>query len=243
VDDFDAIFDLSSEVSRKQRHLSASYVPESYPLPSHRADQSSGPQSHHISCLDDPTATSRSVTRAMDALLKPPLGGGPSSIVRLLQAAAILLTTSAGSMSAALSLVAIPRILDAPSGIGVTQQWNRMHTATQRYLRVCMIWAPSVLHLVLGLKVPRRSRLYYLVACATLSLIPWSYTRLEPIKWKMDRRERMHKDSEDKGPLVEYTPWGPEDAYGLARLWGTRNLYPSAVSLVAGCVGLYAALS
>lgn len=118
-----------------------------------------------------------------------------------------------------------------------------MHTTTQRYLRVCMIWAPSVLHLALGLKVPHKSRLYYVVACATLSLVPWSYTRLDPIKWKMDRREMMHKDSEDKGPLVEYTPWGPEDAYGLARLWGTRNLYPSAVSLVAGCVGLYAALS
>ncbi|KAH7033453.1 uncharacterized protein B0I36DRAFT_321485 [Microdochium trichocladiopsis] len=179
----------------------------------------------------------------MQALITPVSSGSPPPVIRLMQAAAVLLATSGAGMSAALSFFVIPRILEARSGIDVAKQWIKMHAATQRYLRICMIWVPSVLHLALGLKIPNRTRLYYFVACATLSLVPWSYTRLDPIQWKMERREKMHKDKDDTGPLVEYTPWGPEDAYGLTKLWGSRNLYPSAVSLLAGCASLYAAMA
>ncbi|KXJ93307.1 hypothetical protein Micbo1qcDRAFT_161298 [Microdochium bolleyi] len=179
----------------------------------------------------------------IQALLAPISDGQVPPLIRLMQAAAVLLATSGAGMSAALSLHTIPRILQARTGLDVAKQWNRMHSATQSYLRICMIWAPSIIHLALGFKNPKRARLYYLLASATLSLIPWSYTRMSPIQWKLERREKMYKSARDESPLVEYTPWGPEDAYSLVELWGSRNLYPSTVSLLAGCASLYAAFS
>ncbi|EMR68356.1 putative duf1772 domain containing protein [Eutypa lata UCREL1] len=126
-----------------------------------------------------------------------------------------------------------------------------MFGVTSRVFPVPMMVAPALLNGFLAWRVPgaggRLRAVYAAIAVATLSIMPWTLVALMPINRMLEARsakydvDLLKEKREGEDELVE-TLQDRETTHALVDQWGVRNLYRSAVSLLAGCAGLYAAL-
>lgn len=138
-----------------------------------------------------------------------------------------------------------------------------MFGVTSRVFPVPMMVAPALLNGFLAWRVPgaggRLRAVYAAIAVATLSIMPWTLVALMPINRMLEARSARYdvdllkekredgegeeeEEEEEEEELVE-TLQDRETTHALVDQWGVRNLYRSAVSLLAGCAGLYAALA
>lgn len=171
---------------------------------------------------------------------------GAPAYARLMQATAIVLATTTAGLGAGLSLFVVPRMLDSPSPRAVTEQWAVTSARTRALFPLPMVVLPGLLNAALAYLVPGRARLYLAAAAATLGILPWTAIAVAPVEWKMERRARQVEAYGDScGPLVEEITRSStqETAHDVVRVWGSRNLYRCGVSFLAGCAGLYAALT
>ncbi|KAI1137278.1 DUF1772-domain-containing protein [Hypoxylon sp. FL0543] len=154
------------------------------------------------------------------ATIPPPL--------RALQATSIALLTTTAGLSASLSIFLVPRLMESPPQL-LTQQFKRAISAAHRLLALPLV-LPGFLHAYLAYRLPAKARLYALAAALTFSNVPWTAAVMVPLNRRMER-------------LVVYSDEAPQNAHAVADKWATRNLYRGTVTFVAGCIGLYAALS
>ncbi|KAI1414106.1 DUF1772-domain-containing protein [Hypoxylon sp. FL1857] len=148
--------------------------------------------------------------------------------LRALQATSIALLTSTAGLSASISIFVIPRLMESPPQL-LASQFTRAIQSAHRFL-VFPLVLPGFLHAYLAYRLPSKARLYALAAVLTFSNLPWTRAVMIPLNRKMERR-------------AVYPDEGPENAHEVADKWATRNLYRGVVTFVAGCIGLYAALS
>ncbi|KAI0837098.1 DUF1772-domain-containing protein [Hypoxylon sp. FL0890] len=155
----------------------------------------------------------------------------PTSIpptLRFLQGTSIALLTTTAGLSASLSIFVIPRLMESPPQL-LTLQFTRAISSAHRLLVLPLV-LPGFLHGYLAYRLPAKARLYALAAALTFSNLPWTRAVMMPLNRKMER-------------LVVFSDEAPDNAHEVADKWATRNLYRGVVTFVAGCIGLYAALS
>ncbi|CAJ2499686.1 Uu.00g025390.m01.CDS01 [Anthostomella pinea] len=170
--------------------------------------------------------------------------------IRLAQATTIALLTTTAGLSASLSLFVAPRLLESPTPL-LTRQFGAMVSVTQRILPVPQILLPGLAHAYLAYQLPDKMRSYALAAAMSLSTAVWTWTVMMPINRKMGRKIQavdaaaagMAGAKEIDEILADEMAGGEETAHALVDKWATRNLYRPVVALLAGCMGLYAALS
>ncbi|RYP25920.1 hypothetical protein DL768_011684 [Monosporascus sp. mg162] len=180
--------------------------------------------------------------------------------VRLVQATAILLSTTTAGANAALSFFATPPILEGGdrTGAAAARGWAAMFTPASRALPVPMVAVPTVLNAFLAWRMPAgKARVVYIAAAAaTLSIWPFTLAFLMPINRELGQRARRAQAAASAtgggGDVVEGEAEAGKEvleaeaerrtAHALVDAWATRNLYRCTVSFLAGCAGLYAAL-
>ncbi|KAI1401772.1 hypothetical protein F4819DRAFT_457152 [Hypoxylon fuscum] len=168
----------------------------------------------------------------------------PPPSIRALQATSIALLTSTAGLSASLSFFVIPRLLESPTPV-LIRQFGRMLSSAHQLLPLPLV-LPGVLHAYLAYQLPDKARWYAAAAALTFSTLPWTRAVMMPVNRKMEAKAQAVSamDASAADVLVEeITASREETAHALADAWATRNLYRPAVAFVAGCIGLYAALS
>jgi hypothetical protein len=162
----------------------------------------------------------------------------PSSSTSLstqsLQGFAIVLSTAAAGLNASLSLFALPTLQKLPYPTSVRAFYSL--TAVSRVAMPLLLLPPGLVHAYLSWAVPERARAYGVAAALSFALTPWTWAVMMPINWRLwglaKRLEAGADGRDEEGEAKE-----------LMSIWGPRNLFRSTVSLLAGCVGLYAAFS
>ncbi|OTA87214.1 hypothetical protein M434DRAFT_143752 [Hypoxylon sp. CO27-5] len=149
------------------------------------------------------------------------------STLRAVQATSIALLTTTAGLSASTSIFVVPRLMELQPRT-LTSQFVRAIQSAHRLLVVPLV-LPGFLNAYLAYRLPAKARLYALAAVLTFSNLPWTRAVMMPLNRKM---ERLNAD-----------PDGSENAHEVADKWATRNLYRGVVTFVAGCIGLYAALT
>lgn len=161
----------------------------------------------------------------------------PRSIRTTEAVAAAVLTTAAGA-NLGLSFFVVPRLLESPTPVMV-RQWRNMHAAASRVFPVAVL-APGLAHVFLAWRLPGRARLYAAAAAAfALGTVPYGFAFLTPVARKLLAKAR---EVESSGECNEVGIRREETAHVLVDRWATLNLVRGAAVLVAGCLGLQAAL-
>ncbi|ETS87039.1 hypothetical protein PFICI_00867 [Pestalotiopsis fici W106-1] len=166
--------------------------------------------------------------------------------IRVTQATSIALLTTASGLNLGLSFFVAPRLLELPTPI-MLQQWAKMFKTTAKALPPAFA-LPALLNVYLAYKLPgRTSRAYALAAVLAASVYPYTYAVIRPIAQKLLNKEEQVKAL---GPAVgDVLTLGEEmgimedNGHALIDKWAFYNLYRGGAAFVAGCVGLYAALS
>lgn len=99
----------------------------------------------------------------------------------------------------------------------------------------------------------RLRAVYAAIVVATFSIMPWTLVVLGPVNRMLGARSERFDgafvegggegEGEGEGEELLETLQDRETTRALVDQWGVKNLYRSAVSLLAGCAGLYAAFS
>ncbi|KAF7540842.1 hypothetical protein G7054_g1017 [Neopestalotiopsis clavispora] len=167
--------------------------------------------------------------------------------IRVTQATSVVLLTTASGLNLGLSFFVAPRLLELPTPI-MLQQWAKMFKTTGKALPPAFA-LPALLNAYLAYKLPgRSSRAYALAALLAASVMPYTYAVIRPIAKKLLDKEQQVKAL---GPAVgDVLTLGEEmgiqeedNGHALIDKWAFYNLYRGSAAFVAGCVGLYAALS
>ncbi|KAI0004053.1 hypothetical protein F4779DRAFT_77539 [Xylariaceae sp. FL0662B] len=188
--------------------------------------------------------------------MPPSPAPNPSSLIRFLQGATIMTLAAAGGLNAGLTLLVIPRLREAPTPVLLRQ----FHAMVSRAFALfpAPLLLPGLAHLWLACRgAPQRRGLYGAAAALSLSISPWTWGVMMPLNRRLERlvaaldagvgvregggvvgegqgRERVEKEGEGEGE---------EMVRALIDKWAMRHLYRPTVTLLAGCLGLYAALS
>lgn len=160
----------------------------------------------------------------------------PSSIRTTQAVAAAVLTTAAGA-NLGLSFFVVPRLLESPTPVMV-RQWRNMHATVSRVFPTAVL-VPGLANVVLAWKLPGHARLYAAAATLALGTVPYGFAFLAPVARKL--LAKAH-EVESSGECNEIGIRREETAHVLVDRWATLNLVRGVAALVAGCLGLQAAL-
>ncbi|KAI1083077.1 hypothetical protein F5B20DRAFT_528445 [Whalleya microplaca] len=166
----------------------------------------------------------------------------PSLTIRTVQATSIVLGTTVAGLNAGLSFFVVPRLLESPTPL-LLRQWDKMSSLTRRLFPGPLL-LPGLLNVYLAYKLPEKTRLYVLAAALVFSTNPYTYAVIMPINRKLKSKvQSLYATDTGLGDvLVDEIVGGEETAHALVDQWGLLHLYRPAMALLAGCVGLYAAL-
>jgi hypothetical protein len=163
--------------------------------------------------------------------------------IRATQATSIALSTTVAGLNLGLSFFVIPRLLESPTPL-MLRQWSSMFKVTSKALPPPFL-VNGLLNAYLAYKIPGKARIYGLAAALSLSIFPYTYGLLLPINRKLHAKvaevEILNLAFGDV--MGEEMGTKEETGHALVDRWGLYNLYRGSVAFVAGCVGLYAALS
>lgn len=193
--------------------------------------------------------------------------------LRATQAASIALLTTASGLNLGLSFFVVPRLLESPTPLMLQQWARMYRTCSislppaspAALVRALLNPAgpvtgfalPALLNIYLACRLPPGSPPRRIAACAVaaalvLSSWPFSFVLMGPIQRRLLKKA---SDVETLGPEIVLLQEEEEQAkekigvkeaetgHALIDTWALYNLYQGGTALVAGCLGLYAALS
>jgi hypothetical protein len=163
--------------------------------------------------------------------------------IRLTQAMSVAVLTTASGLNLGLSFFLMPRLLESPTPL-MLRQWGNMFKVSSKVLPPALM-VPGFVNAYLAYKLPGKARLYWFAAALALSIGPFTWTFILPINKKLLAKVEDVKtlDMAIGDVLGEEMGAKEETGHALIDQWGFLNLYRGSAALIAGCIGLYAALS
>lgn len=163
--------------------------------------------------------------------------------IRLTQATSIALLTTASGLNLGLSFFVVPRLLESPTAL-MLRQWGSMFRVSSKTLPPALI-LPVFLNAYLACRLPGKARIYSFATALAFSILPYTYALLVPINRKLLKKvEEVKTMGAGVGDVLGNEMGTREDSgHALIDNWGLYNLYRGGAAFVAGCLGLYAALS
>ncbi|KAL2129519.1 hypothetical protein VTI74DRAFT_7647 [Chaetomium olivicolor] len=163
---------------------------------------------------------------------------------RLAQGTTLLLSSFSSGVSLAFSCVLVPRLLESPSDIMLTQ-W--LHTYALGAATMPLAAAATTAgYIFLGLRTPGislfRSRMYLAAGALTVGIVPYTVLVMRGTNNRLRALEERASAKTVELPAPEVRAEEERTAKGLVDWWGVLNLGRTGL-LVAGAVcGLVAAL-
>ncbi|KAK3309664.1 uncharacterized protein B0T15DRAFT_488377 [Chaetomium strumarium] len=169
----------------------------------------------------------------------------PTSVtsLRLTQGTALFLSSFSSGVSLTLSAFVVPRLLESPRGVMLTQ-WLRTYTlgATTMPFATAVTAAAYVW---LGLKTPgiplARSRMYLAAAGLTVGIIPYTVAFMGGTNGRLKEMEKEANSVQANVPSPEVRA-EERSAKALVDWWGMLNLGRAAMLISGAVCGLVATL-